>query len=90
MSNSKPKYQITDITGKIAERTNATLTLKWNVQPWVGAMIWTNRNTYGMWKGLKGGVDKFDFAALPGATETIKKEELKTETGGERNRGSPA
>lgn len=89
LSNSKPKYQITDVTGKIAERTNATLSLHWNIQPWVGALVWTNRNTYGRWNGLKGGLDKFDFPALK-SSETVKKEDLKTETGGERNRGSPA
>ena len=38
---------------------------------------------------MKGGIDKFDFPSLKGS-ETVKKEDLKTETGGERNRGSPA
>lgn len=89
LSNQKPKYQITDISGKIAERANATLSLHWNVQPWVGALVWTNRKTYGRWEGLKGGVDKFDFPPLK-SSETIKKEDLGTETGAERNRGSPA
>ena len=89
LSSQKPKYQITDISGKIAEKENATLTLHWNVQPWVGALVWTNRNTYGRWEGVKDGVDKFDFPPLKGS-ETVPKEELKTEIGGERNRGSPA
>jgi signal peptidase complex subunit 3 len=89
LSNQKPKYQITDVSGKIADRTNATLSLHWNVQPWVGALMWTNRHTYGRWEGLKGGLDRFDFPSLKGS-ETVKKEDLKTETGGERNRGSPA
>ncbi|KAK3717464.1 Signal peptidase complex subunit [Vermiconidia calcicola] len=89
LSNQKPKYQITDVSGKIAERENATLSLHWNVQPWVGALVWTNTKSYGRWSGLKGGADKFDFPSLKGS-ETIKKEDLKTETGAEKNRGSPA
>lgn len=89
LSDQKPKYQITDVSGKMAERANATLSLHWNVQPWVGAMVWTNRNTYGRWQGLNGGMDGFEFPSLKGS-ETVKKEDLKTETGGERNRGSPA
>lgn len=88
LSNQKPKYQITDISGKISERTNATLTLHWNVQPWVGPLVWDNRKTYGLWQGLQGGDAKFDFPSLKGSE--IKKEDLKTETGAERNRGSPA
>nr|POE87511.1 signal peptidase complex subunit spc3 [Quercus suber] len=84
----KPKYQITDITGKIAERPDAVLTLHWNVQPWVGALVWDNRQTVGLWKGLDGGEHHFSFPALKG-TE-VKKEDLRTETGAERNRGSPA
>ncbi|KAK5116260.1 hypothetical protein LTR62_008587 [Meristemomyces frigidus] len=89
LPNQKPKYQITDISSKIADRGNATLRLHWNVQPWVGALVWDNRKTVGRWQGLKGGETKFDFPALKG-TEGIKKEDLKVETGGERNRGKPA
>ncbi|RMZ04921.1 hypothetical protein D0860_06169 [Hortaea werneckii] len=88
LSNQKPKYQITDISGRLASRSNATLTLHWNVQPWVGALWWTNAKRYGLWEGRKGGETKFEFPALKG-TE-VKREELRTETGGERNRGSPA
>lgn len=40
MKNQKPKYQITDPSGVIASRSNATLTLSWNVQPWVGPLLW--------------------------------------------------
>ncbi|KAK0264859.1 Signal peptidase complex subunit [Friedmanniomyces endolithicus] len=88
LASQKPKYQINDVSGRIAERANATLTLHWNVQPWVGALVWDSRKTYGRWQGLRGGMAGFDFPALKG-TE-VKKEELRTETGGERNRGSPA
>ena len=40
LKNQKPKYQITDPSGVISSRPNATLTLSWNVQPWVGALLW--------------------------------------------------
>jgi len=88
LAGQKPKYQITDVTGKIAGRGNATLALKWNVQPWVGALVWANGKTVGRWKGLEGGEARFDFPPLKG-TE-VKKEDLKTETGAERRRGSPS
>lgn len=40
LKNQKPKYQITDPSGIISSRANVTLTLGWNVQPWVGALMW--------------------------------------------------
>lgn len=90
LQNQKPKYQVTDASGKLAERRNATLTLHWNVQPWVGLLTWTNAKTYGRWQGLQGGrSEAFEFPPLKGS-ESVKKEDLRTETGGERNRGSPA
>ncbi|GIZ47546.1 hypothetical protein CKM354_001063400 [Cercospora kikuchii] len=90
LENQKPKYQITDVTGKIADKQFATLTLHWNVQPYVGALTWTNWNTFGRWRGLLGGMsDPFNFPSIK-ASETVKKEDLKTETGAEANRGSPA
>lgn len=88
ISNQKPKYQITDVSGKIAGVDNATLTLHWNVQPWVGALVWDNRKTFGRWEGLKGGEAKFDFPPLKG-TET-KKGDLETATGAEARRGKPS
>lgn len=88
LQDQKPKYQVTDATGKMAEREFATLTLHWNVQPWVGLLTWTNFNTYGRWQGLQGGISEvFNF---PSIKEAVKKEDLKTETGGESNRGKPA
>lgn len=56
----------------------------------MGLLTWTNRGKIGLWEGLNGG--ESERFALPGlkGSETIKREELKTETGGERNRGSPA
>jgi len=57
LKNTKPKYQITDISDLIAERNNITLEIGWNVQPWVGALTWTlgEGNAFGRWKGVKGG-----------------------------------
>ncbi|KAL6722156.1 Signal peptidase complex subunit [Lecanora helva] len=71
LKNSKPKYQITDITGVLSERTNVTLEVGWNVQPWVGALTWTfgEGKEFGRWKGVKGGRSKiFDMPPLKGKT----------------------
>lgn len=42
--NQRPKYTITDITGKIGPRSNTSLVVGWNLQPWVGPLAW-NRGT---------------------------------------------
>jgi signal peptidase complex subunit 3 len=56
------------------------LELGWNVQPWVGALLWTNWADVGMWKGLDGGrSEAFDFPAI-GAK---KKVDVNTEKGKE-------
>lgn len=87
LANQRPKYQITDITGKIANRTDAILELNWNVQPWVGALTWTNKRNIGLWKGLDGGASEpFGFPSLKGG----KPADLGTMKGGEKNRGKPA
>ncbi|KAL8639965.1 MAG: hypothetical protein Q9228_003067 [Teloschistes exilis] len=67
LKNSKPKYQITDISGTLSGITNATLELGWNVQPWVGALTWTMGEgaDWARWKGLEGGRSKaFDIPAV--------------------------
>lgn len=67
LKNSKPKYQITDISGQLSSTSNVTLEVGWNVQPWVGALTWTmgEGNHWGRWKGIKGGRSKaFDMPAL--------------------------
>ncbi|KAL8702007.1 MAG: hypothetical protein Q9201_004614 [Fulgogasparrea decipioides] len=67
LKNSKPKYQITDISGQLHGTSNVTLEVGWNVQPWVGALTWTmgEGNNWGRWRGLKGGRSKaFDMPAL--------------------------
>ncbi|KAF2864585.1 microsomal signal peptidase-like protein subunit [Piedraia hortae CBS 480.64] len=90
LQNQKPKYQITDISGRMAERANATLHLHWNIQPWVGFLTWDKAHPIGKWKPLEGNTSpEFTFPVLKG-TGNIPKEDLKTETGAERNRGSPA
>ena len=60
LRNTKPKYQITDIGGIFSERTNVTLQIGWNVQPWVGALTWTlgEGQVLGRWKGVQGGKSK--------------------------------
>ena len=71
LKNSKPKYQITDISGILSERTNVTLEVGWNVQPWVGALTWTlpEGMEIGRWKGIKGGKSEvFNMPALKGKT----------------------
>lgn len=40
LRGQKGKYQISDISGRLAERQNVTLHVGWNVQPWVGALLW--------------------------------------------------
>lgn len=67
LKNSKPKYQITDISGQLAATSNVTLEVGWNVQPWVGALTWTmdEDSHWGRWIGLKGGRSKaFDMPPL--------------------------
>ncbi|KAL9624266.1 MAG: hypothetical protein Q9160_001513 [Pyrenula sp. 1 TL-2023] len=84
LANQRPKYQITDISGVLAERTNATLQLSWNVQPWVGALVWDTGflgSRIGRWEAGKGkdGVSaRWDFPGLKG----VKKVEGAGKVGG--------
>ncbi|KAL8656341.1 MAG: hypothetical protein Q9210_000331 [Variospora velana] len=67
LKNSKPKYQITDISGHLSATSNVTLNIGWNVQPWVGALTWTMReeSSWARWRGIKGGASKvFDMPPL--------------------------
>ncbi|KAL1956842.1 hypothetical protein VTO42DRAFT_6792 [Malbranchea cinnamomea] len=41
LRDQKSKYQITDITGRLAEKQNVSLVVGWNVQPWIGALQWS-------------------------------------------------
>ncbi|KAK8208152.1 signal peptidase subunit-domain-containing protein [Phyllosticta capitalensis] len=74
LSKQRPKYQITDYKGKLANRTDAVLELGWNVQPWVGLLTWADwppvRKLGGAWKELQGGrSEKFDFPPLKAKKE---------------------
>ncbi|KAE9966998.1 hypothetical protein BLS_006638 [Venturia inaequalis] len=89
LSNQKPKYQITDHTGLLAEREDAQLELSWNIQPWVGALTWKKPVDFGQWKKLKGGKSKvFSFPQVLGKGK--KPVDMNTVKGGEGNRGKPA
>ncbi|EAA66797.1 hypothetical protein AN9460.2 [Aspergillus nidulans FGSC A4] len=67
LRNQKSKYQISDITGKMAERTNVTLSVGWNVQPWVGALWWAPGTGAVPRTGGSTGVSRaFDLPALKG------------------------
>jgi len=82
LTSQRPKYQITDISGKLQNRTDVILELGWNVQPWVGALTWANKRTYGAWEGLKGGFSEpFDFPEVG-----KKMKDLDTEKGKEGHR----
>jgi hypothetical protein len=77
LKNQKPKYQITDPSGIMSERSNATLTVGWNVQPWVGALVWDQSilgNRIGSWdKGKVGRSKPFNFPPLKSPkTEAVK------------------
>ena len=57
----------------LSERSNVTLEVGWNVQPWVGALTWTfgEGGVFGRWKGVKGGTSKtFHMPAIKGKTAT--------------------
>ena len=77
LKNVKPKYQITDVTGKLAERENVMLQVGWNVQPWVGFLTWTMPEWFELWnwKGVVGGKSKvFNMPSLKGksaSSETV-------------------
>ncbi|PYH96109.1 signal peptidase 22 kDa subunit [Aspergillus ellipticus CBS 707.79] len=41
LRDQRAKYSIGDVSGKMAGRENVTLSVGWNVQPWVGALWWS-------------------------------------------------
>lgn len=68
LRGQKSKYQIGDITGKLAEREGVTLSVGWNVQPWVGALWWSPRSGSVPRTGGAAGVSKpFDFPQVKGS-----------------------
>lgn len=103
LSNQRPKYQISDPTGRLADREGAVLELNYNIQPWVGALTWgtarpvENKNFFNswIWTQIKGAGKSTDPTTLPSLKdkEQAKKETgdgLGVEKGGEGNRGRPA
>jgi hypothetical protein len=88
LKNQKPKYHITDPSGIISERTNVTLQVSWNVQPWVGALIWDKGlfgSRVGPWwtPGKDGRSQAFSFPPLKGSkTEVVKEKEPQTPQAG--------
>ena len=78
LKNQKPKYQITDPSGIISERSNATLQVSWNVQPWVGALLWDKGylgGRVGSWSaGKDGRSEPFNFPALKGPKPEVIRE----------------
>ncbi|KAK6373298.1 hypothetical protein LTS17_008318 [Exophiala oligosperma] len=72
LKNQKPKYHVTDPSGIIAERANATLQVSWNVQPWVGALVWDKGflgQRVGKWRAGKVGKSQvFRFPPRKGTT----------------------
>ncbi|KPI41831.1 Microsomal signal peptidase subunit 3 [Cyphellophora attinorum] len=71
LRNQKPKYHITDPSGVLSERNNVTLQVSWNIQPWVGALIWDKGylgNRVGAWDiGKEGVSEPFNFPPLKGS-----------------------
>ncbi|KAL4939274.1 hypothetical protein BDV06DRAFT_199278 [Aspergillus oleicola] len=71
LRDQKSKYQISDITGHMAERTNVTLSVGWNVQPWVGALFWApGTGAVPRTDGAIGNGKAFDLPALKGSKKT--------------------
>lgn len=67
LRGQKAKYQISDITGRLAERQNVTLSVGWNVQPWVGALWWgPGTGTVPRTEGTVIRSAAFDFPPLKG------------------------
>jgi len=76
LRKQKPKYQITDITGKMSERGNASLVVGWNVQPWVGALLW---NGGLMDASVEGRSIPFSLPPLKGSKAALDKEQMRSE-----------
>ncbi|PYH42686.1 signal peptidase complex subunit SPC3 [Aspergillus saccharolyticus JOP 1030-1] len=67
LRDQKAKYQIGDVSGKMAERENVTLSVGWNVQPWVGALWWSpGSGSVPRTNGAVGTSKAFDLPVLKG------------------------
>lgn len=79
LRGQKGKYQISDITGHLAERKNVTLHVGWNVQPWVGALFWAPRTgAIPRTAGTIVSSEAFDFPELKGNKKAAAEEKAKT------------
>lgn len=58
LKNQKPKYTITAPGGKVGGIEDVKLVVRYNVNPWVGALAWDQKSSWGGWKALEGGVSK--------------------------------
>ena len=58
LKNQKPKYTITAPGGKVGGIEDVKLVVRYNVNPWVGALAWDQKKDYGGWKRMKGGVSR--------------------------------
>ncbi|OJJ69402.1 hypothetical protein ASPBRDRAFT_57080 [Aspergillus brasiliensis CBS 101740] len=63
LRDQRAKYSIGDVSGKMAERENVTLSVGWNVQPWVGALWWAPETGGAM--RTKGDVGRSQAFGLP-------------------------
>lgn len=84
--NQKPKYRISDPSGTMAGRANLTLQVSWNIQPWVGALIWDKGHLgarVGSWStGDDGRSDAFDIPTINSrTTESARVQPVTPEAG---------
>lgn len=78
LRGQKGKYQISDITGRLAERQNVTLHVGWNVQPWVGALLWApGTGAVPRTGGTVVSSEPFDFPELKGNKKAAAEERAK-------------
>ncbi|KAJ5941554.1 Signal peptidase 22kDa subunit [Penicillium verrucosum] len=90
LRGQKGKYQISDITGRLAQRQNVTLHVGWNVQPWVGALLWApGTGAVPRTAGTIVNSEPFDFPEVKdnekAAAEKRAKEAEKAEKAGQAN-----
>jgi signal peptidase complex subunit 3 len=60
--NQRPKYHITHPSSKIGHTPEVRLRLHYNVQPWVGPLVWDQEVDLGLWKKMDDGLSEaFDL-----------------------------
>lgn len=58
LGNQKPKYTITAPGGKVGGLEGVRLVVRYNVNPWVGALAWDQKGDFGGWKAMEGGTSE--------------------------------